>query len=55
MCAERDDDSTDEIEITPEMIEAGLRVLWDSGAIENPMDADRVLIRKIFAAMSRLL
>jgi hypothetical protein len=45
-------DGPDEIEITPEMIEAGLCVLWDSGAVENPMDADRILIRKIFLAMS---
>jgi hypothetical protein len=25
------------IENTPEMIEAGVRVLWDSGAVETPM------------------
>jgi hypothetical protein len=43
--------STDEIEVTPEMIEAGLRVLWDSGAVENPLDADRTVIREIFLAM----
>jgi len=34
-----------EIEITPEMIEAGVRLLWESGAVENPNeDADRSLI-----------
>ena len=37
------------IEITPEMIEAGLRILWDSGAVEHPMDADRLLIQEIFS------
>jgi hypothetical protein len=42
-----------EIEITPEMIEAGVRVLWESGAIETPMgDADRDLVHEIFVAMS---
>jgi hypothetical protein len=41
-----------EIEVTPEMIEAGLHVLWESGAIENPMDGvDQKLVRKIFVAM----
>jgi hypothetical protein len=42
------------IEITPAMIESGVTVLWDSGAIETPMDGvDQELVRKIFAAMSR--
>jgi hypothetical protein len=42
-----------EIEITPEMIEAGVRVLWDSGAVETTMEnADRSLVMKIFVAMS---
>jgi hypothetical protein len=39
------------VEITPAMIEAGVRVLWESGAIENPNDDfDRGVIRKIFLA-----
>jgi hypothetical protein len=43
-----------EIEITPDMIEAGVRVLWDSGAHE-PMDGvDQLLIERIFVAMSRV-
>lgn len=38
--------------VAPEAIEAGLRVLWDSGAIEHPMlDNDKELIRQIFLAM----
>jgi hypothetical protein len=42
-----------EIEITSEMIEVGVRVLWDSGAVETPMEkADRTLVQKIFVAMS---
>jgi hypothetical protein len=41
-----------EVEITPEMIEAGVHILWGSGAVEVPMeDADRELVRKIFVAM----
>lgn len=41
-----------EIEITPEMIEAGVCVLWESGAIEAPMeDFNRELVQKIFVAM----
>jgi hypothetical protein len=46
----------DEIEITPEMIAAGVRVLWDSGAIEAPMeDFNRELVEKIFVAMLHAL
>jgi hypothetical protein len=42
-----------EIKVTPEMIEAGVSVLWESGAIENPMDGvDQILVQKIFVAMS---
>jgi hypothetical protein len=43
-----------EIEVTPEMIAAGVRVLWDSGAAEVPnLGADQDLIQKIFVAMSQ--
>ena len=43
-----------EIEITPEMIEAGVSVLWESGAHE-PMDGvDQLLIERSFVAMSRV-
>ena len=43
-----------EIEITPEMIEAGVRVLWDSGAHEPMNGVDQLLIERIFVAMSRV-
>ena len=44
-----------DVEITPEMIEAGLRVLYESCAVEHPLDyADRSTIRRIFLAMSEL-
>jgi hypothetical protein len=47
------DDRAHEIEVTPEMIEAGFCVLWESGAIETPMeDLDRSLVQKIFVAMA---
>jgi hypothetical protein len=38
--------------VTPAMIEAGVSVLYESGAIENPvLGNDRSLVRKIFAEM----
>ena len=50
-----DASSADQIDVTPEMIEAGLRVLWESGAIEILMeDFDRGVVRKIFVAMSHV-
>jgi len=45
-----------EIEITSEMIEAGARVLWDSGALEIFMeDFNRELVQNIFVAMYHVL
>lgn len=44
----------DKIEITPVMIDAGVRVLYESGAIENPIPAnDRELVRDIYLQMYR--
>jgi hypothetical protein len=44
----------EEIEVTPAMIEVGASVLWNSGAVETPMeDVDRALVRQIFVAMTR--
>lgn len=43
-----------EDDITPAMIEAGVTVLWDSGAVEVAnLGADQELIREIFFVMSR--
>lgn len=43
----------EEIEVTPEMIEAGVRVLYESGAIENPIYSnDQSLVCRIFLSMS---
>jgi hypothetical protein len=44
-----------EIEVTPEMIEAGVSLLW-SGSIlgENPLEFDRLLVAEIFRETTRL-
>jgi hypothetical protein len=38
-------------EVTPDMIAAGLKVLRGSGAIEQPIGADEVLVADIYRAM----
>ena len=43
-----------EIEITPEMIEAGYQVLPASGLTDDPLEADRLVIAEIFRAMFSL-
>ena len=40
-----------EDEATPEMIEAGVKVLWESGEVEYPSSIDRNLVLRIFSAM----
>ena len=45
----------EEIEVTPEMIEAGVAVLYESGAITPRLsDADRQLVGRVFVEMLRL-
>jgi hypothetical protein len=45
-----------ELEITPEMIEAGLAVLYESGAIETPiLSNDREVVRQIFCRMQEVV
>jgi hypothetical protein len=41
----------DKIEVTPEMIEAGVGVLNASGAIEHPIGAGEALVADIYRAM----
>lgn len=54
--AQPDSSATEEIEVTPEMIQAGLEVLYQSGSIENPLEgADRSLVERIFLAMHQYL
>lgn len=51
MCAEREANSTDEIEITAEMVEAGFQVLVASGITGDPLEADKLLVEEIYQAM----
>jgi hypothetical protein len=43
--------SANEIEITPEMIEAGFNVLLESGIAEFPLEADKLWVTEIFRSM----
>ena len=40
-----------ELEITPEMIDAGVKELWDSGWFEIASLSDRILVARVFSAM----
>ena len=40
--------------VTPEMIDAGLTVLRDSGAIEHPIEADRLVIERVYVVMQSI-
>jgi hypothetical protein len=53
MCAKPDANSTDEIEVTPEMIEAGLAAYREEGAcIESGDNTDKArILSAIFMAM----
>lgn len=42
-----------EVEITPQMIEAGFRVLCNSGIADEYLKADKILVAEIYEAMSR--
>lgn len=48
---ENETNSTDEIEVTPAMIDAGFRVLAASGITDDPLEADRLLVSEIYRAM----
>lgn len=37
--------------ITEEMVQAGVEVLWNSGALDVETDADREIVREIYQAM----
>jgi hypothetical protein len=51
--SELNDEPPDE-GVTEDMVDEGLRALYESGAIENWMEGpDRLLIRRIFVAMRR--
>ena len=40
--------------VTSEMIEAGVEVLWASGAVEEQLGSDKLLVSEIFQAMASL-
>lgn len=40
-----------EIEITPGMIEAGYRVFCNSGRVDDCLEADKLLVERIYRAM----
>jgi hypothetical protein len=45
---------TNEIEVTPEMEEAGFRVLSASGIADDYLEADKLLVAEIYRAMHSL-
>jgi hypothetical protein len=48
------DEKPSEVKVMPAMIEAGVRALYESGAIEHPLEAaDRSLVQKVYLAMAR--
>ena len=47
------DPETEEIEVTPEMVAAGLKALYDSGLVlDGPAAEDRHTVSEIFRAMA---
>ena len=44
----------DEIEVTPQMIDAGVSVLWGLGIVDCQMESDRLAVEEIFRAMANL-
>ena len=51
---DRPEAELDEVKITPQMLEAGVKVLWGSGAVENPISGtDEILVKEIFLAVYR--
>ena len=51
MCGRENDSGAPQIKVTPEMIRAGVDVLWASGAVEEQLDSDELLVSDIFHAM----
>jgi len=41
-----------DIEVTPAMVDAGVAVLWGSGAVDNPCSIDRDLVCEIYKRMA---
>lgn len=47
-------ESDRKVEVTDRMVEAGLRVLARSGAVEIPLESDRLLVAEIYQSMAIL-
>ena len=45
-------ESAQDVQITPEMAEAGLKVLRESGLVDDPVEADILVVEKIYRAMA---
>ena len=41
----------DELDISPEMIDAGLAVLYRSGVVDGQVEADMLVVAEVFRAM----
>ena len=48
-----DDQETNEVQITPEMIEAGFQVLRGSGIADEYLEADSLMTADIYRAMRK--
>lgn len=42
----------DEIEVTEEMLAAGFKVFTDSHVVDEPLEADKLLVAEIYQAMA---
>ena len=50
-CASTTRSESAEFTVSDEMIEAGTAVLWASGAVEEQLGSDRLLVEEIYRAM----
>lgn len=41
-----------EVDITPAMVDAGVRELWDSGWFEQASPSDYIIVKRVFRAMA---
>ena len=43
-----------QVEVTSEMLEVGVQMLWASGIVDGQVDADKLVLAEIFQAMRAL-
>ena len=41
----------DDVEVTPQQMDAGAAILWESGIVDVQLESDRELVAEIFRAM----